>query len=164
MGDEAFECLYREQWSRVANYVRFRLGPDEADDVASEVFARAWAHRPDYDPRRGAPSTWLWGIARNVTSDRVRRAEPQTLALSQSAPAAIDVADEVGALDELRRAVVAIGRLKEIDQEIIALRFGAGLTNREIASQLGRSEGNVGLRLHRAFRKVRLDLQGSTDR
>jgi RNA polymerase sigma factor (sigma-70 family) len=47
-----------------------------------------------------------------------------------------------------------------VDQDIIALRFGAGHTNRSIAALLGLSEANVSQRLRRALRKMRTDLQG----
>jgi RNA polymerase sigma-70 factor (ECF subfamily) len=164
VSDQAFERLYLEHWSALINYAMFRIGPDEAEDIVADAFARAWAHRSDFRSDRGSPDSWLWGIVRNSITDRQRRLSVRGRAATPAEKLPVDVSDEVARLDELRGAARAIAKLPELDQEIIALRFGAGLMNREIAGRLGRTEGNVALRLHRAFRKVRVALQKGGDR
>ena len=159
LSEDVFIGLYERQLDRVFNYVRYRLGPGEAEDVTAEIFLRAWDRRQSYDPRKGAPSTWLWAIARNLVTDWLRRRRPVQVELSADLATTDDPLREVEGQDEWQRVQLALGSLKAIDQEIIALRFGAGHTNRAIAGLLGLSEANVAQRLRRALRKMRIRLQ-----
>jgi DNA-directed RNA polymerase specialized sigma24 family protein len=55
---------------RVYLYVAHRLGHGaDAEDVTSEVFERAVRYGASFDPRRGDPLAWLFGIARRVIAD-----------------------------------------------------------------------------------------------
>lgn len=71
------EALYVQEYARLCVYIRKRLpshDADEAADVASEVFLRAWGKRHQYQPRAGAkPSSWLYRIAVNLLTDYYRR-------------------------------------------------------------------------------------------
>lgn len=158
----AFEAFYRERWPQVLDFARFRLdGEGEAEDAAAETFSRAWAWRRRFDARRGPPEAWLFGIARHVVQDQRRRRRP-TSALEPSAggpDAALEALEDSLSRDGLRQALV---RLAAVDQEIIALRFGAGLDHRSIAAALGQREGNVALRLHRGLRRLRRLMEEST--
>ena len=57
--------------------------------------------------------------------------------------------------EEQRQVQALVAQLPAEDQEIISLKFGSGLNNRQIAKTLGLSESNVGTRLYRAVRKLR---------
>src|SRR6059058_3505509 len=106
---------------RVYAYVAYRIGdgPD-AEDVTSETFERALRYKKSYDPSKGEPVAWLIGIARRCIEGRP--------------PPALELSDEA-----LRRIALsgAVGRLEERDRELIALRFGADLTARQIAELQG---------------------------
>jgi RNA polymerase sigma-70 factor (ECF subfamily) len=160
LNEDAFGSLYRQHLGRVFNYVRYRLGSEEAEDVTADIFIRAWSRRRDYDARRGALDTWLWTIARNVVIDRLRRRHLVEIELSENLAAANDPLMEVSKEEEWQRVRMALERLPPVDQEIIALRFGAGHTNRTIAALVGLSEANVAQRLRRALQKMRTFLQG----
>jgi len=69
-----FADVYREQLLPVWRYVRSRV-PDrhEAEDVTSEVFARAWRSWGSFDAGRGAVAPWLLRIAQRTVVDRNRR-------------------------------------------------------------------------------------------
>ena len=67
---------------------------------------------------------------------------------------------EVDKEEEWQQVRNALVQLPSMDQEIIALRFGAGHTNRAIATLTGLSEANVAQRLRRALRKMRTYLAG----
>ena len=69
-----FADVYREQLLPVWRYVRSRI-PDrhEAEDVTSEVFARAWRSWASFDTGRGAVAPWLFRIAQRTVVDRNRR-------------------------------------------------------------------------------------------
>jgi len=160
LSDDAFTILYQDQLDRVFNYVRYRLGSEEAEDVTADIFARAWSRRQSYDSHKGMPSTWLWAIARNLVTDRLRRRRLAQVELSAELPSGEDPLAEVSRQEEWEQVWGALTRLPAVDQEIIALRFGAGHTNRSIAGLLGLSEANVAQRLRRALGKVRTELQG----
>jgi RNA polymerase sigma factor (sigma-70 family) len=155
-----FTDLYQSQLDRVFNYVRYRLGAEQAEDVTADIFARAWSRRQKYDSRKGAPSTWLWAIARNLVTDRLRRRTLPQVELPADLAASDDPLAEISKQEEWQQVQAALTRLTAVDQEIIALRFGAGQTNRTIATLVGLSEANVSQRLRRALRKMRTDLGG----
>src|SRR5919197_3001157 len=69
---DAFGELYRTHLAAVARLVRFRLGRED-EDAVSEVFLRAWRGLPSYRDT-GVPFVgWLYGIARHVAIDVLRR-------------------------------------------------------------------------------------------
>lgn len=160
--EQAFEAFYRRRWPQVMDFARYRLaGEAEAEDAAAETFSRAWALRGRFDARLGSAEAWLFGIARHVVQNQRRRwwrRRPE-LPLEAGAGAAdpgLEAAEAGLDWPALRQA---LGGLKRLDQEIIALRFGAGLDHRGIAQALGQGEANVALRLHRGLRRLRTILE-----
>lgn len=134
-------------------YVAYRVGdgPD-AEDVTSEAFERALRYRESFEPGRGDAISWLIGIARRVIADRALR-EPSTDELSEGS------AD--GHEARILRAIdlaAAVGTLDDRDREIIALRFGADLTAKEIARALELRVNTVEVALHRALARLRHEL------
>ena len=160
LDEEEFSILYQEQVKPVYNFVCYRLGYENAEDITSEIFSRAWAKRASYDPDKGTPKTWLWTIARRVVIDRFRNRRPVLVQLSERLAAANKVTAEVERREEWREIREALAHLQPVDQEIISLRFGAGETNRAIAAILGLTEVNVAQRLRRALRTMRDYLDG----
>jgi RNA polymerase sigma-70 factor (ECF subfamily) len=155
--DAAFERLYRDSRDDVFAYAAGLLRDrSAAEEVTAQAFERAFRKRRRYDPRRGTPRAWLFGIARNAALDELRRrrrvrslaAEPEDPA---SPPSAAD------AETALRRAALreAIRGLDPRERELVALKFFAGLSNPEIAAVIGVSESNAGTRLHRTVEKLR---------
>jgi RNA polymerase sigma-70 factor (ECF subfamily) len=142
---------------RVYSYVAYRIGdgPD-AEDITSETFERAIRYRKSYDPRKGEPLAWLIGIARRCIEGR-----PPALEL------AIDVPDQPDAREledeTVRRLALAgaVGRLEARDRELIALRYGADLTARQIAGLLDLKTNAVEVALHRALGRLRAGLEGT---
>ena len=136
---------------RVYSYIAYRIGdgPD-AEDLTSETFERALRYRKSYDPKKGEPVAWLLGIARRCIDGRGPRME-----------LASDDADEATAFDleedTVRRLTVgkAVGTLDERDRELIALRYGADLTARQIAELLGARTNAIEVALHRALGRLR---------
>jgi RNA polymerase sigma factor (sigma-70 family) len=171
LDEVTFDALYTEHAASVYNYVRYRSGDDEAEDVTAEIFVRVWRCRAQFRPDLGTPAAWLWAIARNAVKNHVRdRVAPMApLAVVDRAgdhagdpiPRGADL-DE-GALAHIAwgEVVAALERLAVVDREIIALRFGAGHTNRAIAMMLDLSEGAVAQRLRRALLRLRADLESA---
>jgi RNA polymerase sigma factor (sigma-70 family) len=137
---------------RVYRFVAYRLGDGpEAEDVTSEVFERALRYRSSYDRSKGEPIGWLLGIARSCVAS----------ALGAPRDASLDERDEVGGGsledDALRRFAVAeaVSTLSAREQELVALRYGADLTARQIAELLGERTNTVEVALHRALERLR---------
>jgi RNA polymerase sigma-70 factor (ECF subfamily) len=161
--DLAFDRLYRASRDDVYAYVAglLRDGP-AAEEVTASAFERAYRKRHRFDPRRGEPRAWLFGIARNAALDELRRRGRQAELAAD--PADLDGAplDEGAERSEQRLALrAALARLAPRERELVALKFFAGLGNAEIAAVLGISESNAGTRLHRAVTKLREALDGS---
>jgi RNA polymerase sigma-70 factor, ECF subfamily len=153
----AFEDLYRasrdDLYAYVAGLLRDRHA---AEDVTALAFERAYHRRRRFDPERGSPRAWLFGIARNAALDELRRR--RRLAELTREPIDEGVAGpEAGAEIAVRRAALrdAIAKLSARERELVALKFFAGLSNAEIAEVIGVSESNAGTRLHRVVIKLR---------
>ena len=155
--DVAFEELYRSSRDDVYAYVAGMLRDRRAaEDVTAAAFERAYRKRRRFNPKKGTPRAWLFGIARNATLDELRRRGRQAQLATEpedtAVVAAVDVVEESHQRLEVRRALAT---LKARDRELIALKFFAGLSNSEIATALGCSESNAGTRIHRAVTKLR---------
>ena len=139
---------------RVYAYVAYRIGdgPD-AEDVTSETFERALRYRSSFDPRRGDPAAWLIGIARRCIVDAALSGDVPTDELPERAG---EGPEEHAVLRLELRAAVA--QLDERDRELVALRFGADLTARQIAGVLDLKTNAVEVALHRALDRLRRQL------
>jgi RNA polymerase sigma factor (sigma-70 family) len=155
--DLLFERLYRSSRDDVYAYVAGLLRePTAAEEVTATAFERAYRKRHRFDPRRGEPRAWLFGIARNAALDELRRRGRQAeLAADPADLAGAGVADSAEAGERRLALTAALATLAPRERELIALKFFAGLGNAEIAVVLGVSESNAGTRLHRAVTKLR---------
>src|SRR6202453_4445482 len=131
---------------RVYSYVAYRIGDGaDAEDVTSATFERALRYRSSYDEQRGDPARWLIGIAARCVSEfYAQRAETGPEAPEGVAPG--ELAAEAPERIDLQRAVAA---LSDRERELVALRFGADLTARQIAELLGMRTNAVEVALHR---------------
>lgn len=156
-------ALYREHAVAVWRYARARVPSDaDAEDVTSEVFARAIRSADRYDPSRGATGAWIVGIARHVVADFWRRRKPEDPVEDVTEPgnqAAIgagdrtaDPGERMGELDVLRSALAV---LFDREREAVSLRFGAEMSSPEIGDALGISPTAARMLVHRAVTKLR---------
>jgi RNA polymerase sigma-70 factor (ECF subfamily) len=139
---------------RVYAYAAYRLGdgPD-AEDATSETFERALRYRDSYDRGKGEPAAWLIGIARRcvdqILTDRVPLAEPP------EAEAPVDLEEQTITRLELSSALAG---LSGQDRELMALRYGADLSARQIAELLDARTNTIEVALHRALERLRRQL------
>jgi RNA polymerase sigma factor (sigma-70 family) len=136
--------------------VAYRVGDGaDAEDITSDVFERAVRYRDRYDARRGDAVAWLLGIARRSVSSYFGARVP-TDEEAPDVPAADDLEADVLRRFELREA---LAELEEHDCELIALRYGADLTARQIGQLLGMRTNAVEVALHRARGRLREGLE-----
>jgi RNA polymerase sigma factor (sigma-70 family) len=159
--ERAFATLYESQFDRIFGYLRYRVDdPSVAEELAAETFSRAWAKLADPTPSDRAIA-WLVATARNLVADhfRSRRASVPLQALTdQQHPRGGLIEPGVVAAEQLAEVRACLAALSEREQDVVGLRFVAGLRNREIAVVIGTTEGNVAKILHRSLRAVRARL------
>lgn len=152
-----FEALYRSSRRDLYAYVCSLLGdPAAAEDVTALAYERAYRRRRTFDRRRGEERAWLFGIARNAALDELRRRR-RVATLATEPPDEQLAGPEDGAEVALRRTAVrsALAGLSGRERELVALKFGAGLSGGEIARVLGMSETGVSTFLYRTMGKLR---------
>jgi RNA polymerase sigma-70 factor (ECF subfamily) len=139
---------------RVYAYVAYRIGDGaDAEDVTSATFERALRYRDTFDPRRGDAAAWLIGIARRCIADAAHRPDTPSGDLPDLPGEAHD--DLAHSRIDLRAALEG---LDERDRELLALRYGADLTARQIAELLELKTNAVEVALHRALGRLRKEL------
>lgn len=158
-GDRAaFAELYDTHVDSVYRYLMYRVRePSDAEDLASEVFTRAFANIHRYKWQGKSFLAWLYTIARNAVTDRRRRDRPtveldNAYGLAAQGPTAHDLAVRGENVEALRGAVK---HLTGEQQEVLVLRFVENLSSREVASILGKNEGAIRALQFRALCRLR---------
>jgi RNA polymerase sigma-70 factor (ECF subfamily) len=142
---------------------RFLGNPSQAEDVAQEVFVRAWMQARRYDPGRGSVAAWLYRIATNLCIDRQRRARfRRFFAMADVAEMADDLAagepdaeTTLAARETLDQVRQAIAGLPGRQRMAILLAAVGGMDTGEIAGIMGTSRGSVEQLLVRSRRTLR---------
>ena len=157
---EAFAELYDYYMPKVFRYISYQVGNmDLAEDLTSAVFEKALTRLDSYRSNKAAFSTWLMTIARNTIIDHYRlKSRKITISIEEVfEPASEEISPEEKIIrkEELEMLDTYLRELSQQEREIISLKFGAELSNRQIAKMLGLSESNVGTKLYRAICKLR---------
>ena len=156
-----WDKVYQEYLPRVYNFFRYKVGDQPlAEDLTAATFEKAWRGRMRFRHEQSAFSTWLFTIARNVATDHFRR-RGRDISLEtirdQANPTSLE--ESVQHKNDLARLNNLLSQLPARERELIALKHGAGLTNREVAHLTHLSESNVGTILHRVIENLRLELE-----
>lgn len=157
---DAFGSLYDRYYTRVYNYLRYRLDDDaSAEELCAQVFERLLMYIRRYDPERGPFEPWLFAIARNALRDHWRRMKLRRfLPLDtqiQKASASVSPEDQAVRDEEIEELKQALCALDGRERDLLGLKFAAGLTNRQIAQMTGLTESNVGVIVFRAVQKLK---------
>jgi RNA polymerase sigma factor (sigma-70 family) len=140
---------YRQYFPRVFAYIYGRIRDSRAtEDLTSDVFAKAFA-KLDVLSNEGAFEIWLFTVARDVLIAHSRDQSPQATP-----------EDELLQRPDLAKVLDHLRHLHLREQDIIALKFDAELTNAQIAQVMGLSESRVGVILYRTLRKLWKALEG----
>lgn len=165
---EAFAVVFDRHFAFVHRYIARRIGRDRADDLASQTFTVAFAHRARYRDDLGTARPWLLGIATNLMRAEWRRDEragvlaerlEASLPSSTGSPAyASDpYEDDNGCLD------AALERLDAGQREALLLHVWGELSYAEVASAMDIPVGTVRSRISRACAALRQELEPQAD-
>jgi len=138
----AWAQIYDAHERRLYRYCYARTSDEAAAaELASQVFLEALQGIDRYVYRGRPLLAWLYRIARNVVSDHLKRRAREARALQQAGtlldPHDPGPAAQVGDREDVS---AALRRLTDDQQQVIALRYYAGLSTAEIAQAMGRSE------------------------
>ncbi len=138
-----------------------------AEELVQEVLLRVWRQATSYSKERGAPATWILGIARNLAVDELRRrgARPQTAVDDAEAHIAQLESDDDPAEQAYQRmqreeVVKALDQLPPVQRRVLELAYYSGLSQSEIAVQLGDPLGTVKTRMRTGLQRLRTLLGG----
>lgn len=153
-----FEILYDRYHIPVYRYLYARLKNEhDAADLMQQVFYQVWKQGHTYDPKRGSVATWLLNIAHHRLIDFYRLARPSVPWESLSERTGGDENPEVHIISEDTLILIKklLDSLSQPEQELLALRFAAGLSSAEIAAIVGKSEAATKKQLTRLLQRLR---------
>ena len=164
---EAFAQLYETHFDKIFRYVVLKIrNQAEAEDMAQQVFIKAYESIGSYQSQ-GVPFTaWLFRIAHNQMVDYVRKqSKKQTVPLDESLQIKddSDVEHEVEVKIEMEKVVLATAKLTKAQREVISLRFAGGLSITEAAKTMRKSEGAIKALQHSAILALRKTLVGGVN-
>jgi RNA polymerase sigma-70 factor (ECF subfamily) len=158
---EAFAELYLRYFDRVYGYLRVMIRDrHEAEDLAQQVFVKAFEALPSYERRRQPFRAWLFVVARNEALNHLARrrridvTEPGELDRRREATGE---PGELGALNWIsdRELLMFVERLPLLQRQVLVARFMLGLRSSEVAAMLGTSPVSVRSAQKRALMSLR---------
>ena len=163
--DRAFEDLYRAHLRDVYSYAYYRVGNHhDAEDLTEQAFLQAYRHfeRAQRESNGRPLRPWLIRIAHNLASNYHRdRARHPAAALDAVEPPSHPHGTEqiVEGREELRQVIDRLDRLSDDRRDALIMRFALGMSNREIARALGRTDGATKVLLHRAIKQLEEEMK-----
>ena len=158
--ESAMTELYRRFASVVRTVARqVTASPEAADEVTQEVFLGVWEHPERFDRTRGTVRAWLTTLAHHRAVDWLRSETADRLRREKAAGLETDTGEGVEEIAVLRalgeRVRAAIDLLPAAQRAALRLAYFGGRTYRQVAGELGISEGTAKSRLRLALRRVR---------
>ncbi|WP_242843512.1 sigma-70 family RNA polymerase sigma factor [Clostridium tetani] len=133
------------------------------EDLTSQVFEKIMLKIKTYSESKSPFEVWVFAIARNVVNDYFRSLKKhklfsldtiKELVSKEKSPEGIVVTAETNA-----KLSKALDTLDKRERNIVALKFGANIKNKEIAQILDITESNVGVILYRTMKKLKIEME-----
>ena len=160
---EAIGSLYDMHYQAIFRYFQVRVGEQElAEDLTGDVFKRMLTGLPQYRPMGLPFRAWLFRIAHNLLVDHYRRESGhRSAALCETERQGGSDADPASVVEQrltMEQACRALSELDPPQRDVLALRFLSGLSLREVALALNRTEDSVKALQRRGLAALRLTL------
>jgi RNA polymerase sigma factor (sigma-70 family) len=160
---ERFRELFDRHFPATLAFLRRRVGPEIAEDLAIETFSLAYRRRHSYDVRQASARPWLYGIATNLLRHHRRTERRKLLAYARAGvdpKAGPDPGFEAAEARVQAQAAgpalaLALAGLRPDERDVLLLYAWADLTYAEISEALGVPVGTVRSRLSRARTRFR---------
>lgn len=159
-----FAVLFERHIDAVHRYLSFRIGPDIAEDLTAETFARAFAGRRRYQVDRGSVKAWLFGIATNLVRENLRDEKKRIKALALSNEDLRLSTDGAVQVAERLRLAAALASLKPEWRSVVLVVGIGGLSYEETAAALHIPIGTVRSRYSRARTQLAASLADSGEK
>lgn len=156
-GEIDWDTLYYSLRPKLMGYFRVRLSSEQqAEDFVAMTFSRAWRGRSQFETQRGSVEAWVFGIARNLLIDHLRRNEPLAVPLDDVTLESDETIEQtIEQQEELEQLYEILGVLSKRETRIISLKYGHEMRTQEIAEITGLSEANVAKIASRTLTKLR---------
>ena len=168
-GDSAaFADLYK-RWSPMLFGLVCKILEDsrEAEDALQDGFLHVWHKAQSYDPCRSSPTTWAYMIFRNKAIDRLRARQRRGIGIERIAieqpfrePDAASPEEDAESHERRKTIEAALASIPAEQREALHLAYFKGLTQPEIAEQLGAPLGTIKARMRRGLLKLAGTLKG----
>jgi RNA polymerase sigma-70 factor (ECF subfamily) len=158
---EAFTALFSHFAPRIKAYLqRGGMAAAVAEEMMQDVLLTVWNKAGQFDPVRANAQAWIFGIARNLKIDALRRARLPLPDLDPSEEVVVPLADALVAAEQSARSIRrAIDTLPAEQVAILRMAFYEDLSHGEIERTLGVPLGTVKSRLRLAMTKLRRALK-----
>lgn len=157
-----FRAIYADAYGDVLRFVRRRVNRTQAEDATADAFLVAWRRLEDAPKKPDYVRAWLFGIARNCLLNTLRgqgRRDALAVRITETARSSgLPDGHEADLLARRIDLVAAWRRLSETDQEALSLTIFEDLTSPQAARVLGITPVSYRLRLLRARRALRRQL------
>jgi len=144
----------------------YTLTSDDCQDLAQEILLQAWRSLPKFEGRSKV-ATWFYRVALHTAmnwhrKDKPRRSRQQPLLEVHTLNNGACSAEQAQRKDTIDRLYGAIHQLPEAETALVLLYLDQ-LSYREMSEVLGISESNVGVKLSRAKKSLRIKMEGKRD-
>ena len=157
---DAFGALYDRFQPEIVRYLTYRLrNAEAAEDLAQQVFLKAWQAIPRYEDRGVPFKAWLYRMAHNQMVDYFRSRRPTTDLEGVDLPVESEAEQRMLVQETHDQLRDALGRLSEDHREVLTLRFLLEKSAREAGEIMGRKEVTIrGLQM-RALQALRREIE-----
>ncbi len=162
--EKEFDYIFNTYYKRVYNYIYYRINSDyTTEDLTSQVFEKIMLKIDVYSESKSPFEVWMFAIARNVVTDYFRSIKKHKIfsldVVKNFVSREKNPEDIIVAAETNSKLSKALNTLNIRERNIVALKFGANLKNKEIAEVLDTKENNIGVILYRTMKKLKKEIE-----
>lgn len=162
--EEDLIWIFETYHKKIFSYINYRINDQSAaEDLTSQVFEKVIKNKHTYAGHKAPVEVWLFAIAKNTLNNYFREQKKRRWAPLEAVMEMISTKKTPEELtlqgEKSSKLKHSLNSLSERERNIVAMKFGGGLNNREIAEIMALSESNVGSILYRSMKKLRKEME-----